>query len=113
MAVLLSLVVGASSLSVKGADHRFCVRAGRFWGRPRQFHGGSPLPANARCCVRLERYLWGSRVLGALPLRYQLVVLRGGEGGDAWGEVHEPPVAPVLMDDVLVGVPRFVADAER
>jgi hypothetical protein len=30
--------------------------------------------------------IWGSRVLGALPLKYQVVVIRGAEAGDARGE---------------------------
>ena len=56
----------------------------------------------------------GSRVLGALPLEDQLVVLGGAERGHTWGEdLHQSPAVPrLLMHDLLVGVPRFVAGAE-
>src|SRR5215218_5890054 len=57
----------------------------------------------------------GSRVLGALPLEDQLVVLGGAERGHAGSEdLHEPPAVPrMLVHRVLVGVPGFVADAEE
>ena len=57
----------------------------------------------------------GGCLLGALPLEDQLVVLGGAERGHAWSEdLHEPPAVPrMLMHDILVAVPRLVADAEQ
>src|SRR5918995_4623609 len=57
----------------------------------------------------------GGCLLGALALEDQLVVLGGAERGHAGSEdLHEPPAVPrMLVDDVLVAVPGFDADAEE